>query len=817
MWLWVSGAIVLLIVAGVVVQAAVRTSDAEESEETADGLAAPISIAGLDASHITFRGETLPVSPDQHAVDLRANAGAPSLVTVATADGTYYEAIVLTLEGVENNEVSVNADTTAFARLVTTPPLLTADPLALVGIRMMVSELESYSAMVAAVEDQDGNAIDVAHAAVIDDLVEEVDSSGLAGPTLEGARRGFGFGTSGTEGSDLECPSEEPTGEYGLCIRATQDGDVTLVNRSRHWRAVVESAADGSEPAIVALVPPKYHALTGGAVDFLAVAARSLTTKAVDSVTDFLATVSDTVCDTSVGSGLYKAISFFGLPNACEMDQQENARVMSDVILAFTGGRVDEVVLDPEGEAFTRVSQDSTATAATMVAWGHGPDVGDIVPSAAVGHAEALVVTLDVVNSVVEPIVSLVLGVSGRSAEGQLALTINPSHLLSLGSALSDPAIATLVLQLREAESADDKLFLAQTSYDLGYELLNNRALWESLQSIALSGAMEMTEAQIKTVVSQVGRKAGLEVLSKTFVVIDVVDRVAQGAGTVIHSYGFGVELARLPGRVAMPPLHAYLSGTPDPDWRASLEPVLPVTDLASWTAYLDVASFENPPDLTWASDYPVYDIPIPFMPDGDYQGSGSPAEYVDDDMMTDGVVYGVAPPFFPGMESINLADSGVQNVGPPGATVRVQLIPNGVVPYESSTGDLGAWVIAAVESDMHSKNLRWAVCRFHLNAESPAVADAVFCSQADDGYQEGASLAYSWVVADDGTLREVSGGPHTDFVWGTRYIATGNPYVWDEEHVGVARAESDGYSSGDESTLDPAVIDSPTATWQSP
>ncbi len=171
---------------------------------------------------------------------------------------------------------------------------------------------------------------------------------------------------------------------------------------------------------------------------------------------------------------------------------------------------------------------------------------------------------------------------------------------------------------------------------------------------------------------------------------------------------------------------------TAEPGVSASSDATPSPAALSASTAVL-----ANPDGLEWTGEYTddkagtITGAYPPFVPDGDYPGT------VHEVASDDGVpttVEGAAPPWFPDMKAFSFADGEAEAIGD-GVAMDAYLVDGGFLPAEAPDGTPTTWIVAAFNTDQHSDEPRWAICRFHLTgADATAVVDGVYCDQAETG-----------------------------------------------------------------------------------
>jgi len=244
----------------------------------------------------------------------------------------------------------------------------------------------------------------------------------------------------------------------------------------------------------------------------------------------------------------------------------------------------------------------------------------------------------------------------------------------------------------------------------------------------------------------------------------------------------------------------ALVAPTPSPSVTPSSSPsVTPSVTPSPAALTAETAVITNPATLAWKGDYTATyrnrktstsgEFP-PFWPDNDYPGKvtspGASGLNVK--------VSGAAPPWFPDMKSFSFVNGEAKDIGN-GVAMDAYLVNGGFMLSTAADGTPTAWVIAAFNTDQHSKEPRWAICRFHLEgADATAAVDGVYCNQAESRPvgDTWAFNSFDWTLSGD-TLVEISVPAWLDDpeVAGARgYTAGGGP-------AGVAWAHTDPVEAG--------------------
>jgi len=179
-------------------------------------------------------------------------------------------------------------------------------------------------------------------------------------------------------------------------------------------------------------------------------------------------------------------------------------------------------------------------------------------------------------------------------------------------------------------------------------------------------------------------------------------------------------------------------SGSPSPSASPSspsAEPS-PSAPLELSLANITVA---NPGNLEWSGSYRFEsdndavtlleegDNPA-YVPDDDYPGSGG-VDLQDHWILT---YEGTAAPWFDDLGEVTFSSASATGIGQDGVAMDAYLIGDGLYTYTAADGTEQAWLLTAVNTDQHSAEQRWSICRFHVAAD--VTVDGVLCSQAESG-----------------------------------------------------------------------------------
>lgn len=824
-----------------------------------DGPADTGLIAAGDATQLSFRGTAVPLDGEG---SVQVNEGVPALVTGVTADGVGREAIMIRWPGTEAVPVELSPENTAFAFLVAAPPLLTADPGALLVARALATRSSNFPELVDAVTVGDDARAVAARDAVAYDvltsasaLAQQMGADALTSlePDVLAGGGGGGMGMSvpmaATSGDGLECPTGEPTAQSGLCITAggayveasTAPVRLDIVNRSRGWQGVFEVDSDGHISRIAALVPPRRMSAMDGGTEVATNYLKYVGTQMVDSIGDWTSDAVAGMCGTTAGDFFYDVatalphfgsglLGWFGVKSEvpdCQQFADSGATVIKEAATTVVDvgiGRVDEAVWDPEGETTSYVYPDAPLASTVAITGTWGPSSSDYLDESDEGQARALLALMNGWTTFVEPAWSLAMGVSTSDlAESETQDNGGDDRDGALRSLLdavvASPAFSD-ILRIQEALRNDDIKGAQVAALEAWTTISLDKQLFQQVGEALVGKAFSKLATELKGAISDMVSKRVGRSNPVVLAVTTAADLIYGVPAIAEQQHRFLEESRLVPSSVDMPPLWWYVART---DHKAIL--ALNHSILASLTVDQIVLTNPDPSTLSWTGDF--YQADYSFLPESEelplrttgrrpafwpnYGYPGSEDYYWEDGAFITNVQES-AQPWLPSGPGVRLSEGRGSGDPSQGKTMQFHAVPGAFATYTTADGEEGAWLVASWLTDAHSQEPRWAMCRFHIEVRdlTPQV-DGIYCDDAENGGRAGLHpyFQYVWAITEDGALIESREGTieYPDLTLIEFRVFSKGP---GKGVLGIER-----YASGDEAA--DSLADSlgvPLATW---
>lgn len=429
---------------------------------------------------------------------------------------------------------------------------------------------------------------------------------------------------------------------------------------------------------------------------------------------------------------------------------------------------------DPEGHATAAAAVDAHATPTYMVTSGIGAEAVSSTTPHQAGDVRMLVTLLNAWTNYVEPAWSLSLGLkvdrgSSSDAEPRRMSSADLHKLLGKlaeGGALQHAADVAAALERGDLDAVTLFALEAWT------EIATDRELVIAVFGLLIGETFEQVAKQVTKALKDAVQRLGTRANAVAFVVTVAADLIFGIPAIVIQQDAFANELRHMPSIASMPPLWWYVARDHHEviiATNASILEQLTVDEVTiapllgrSWTGhYKRVYDWDTGEVLELEGFYP------PFSPNTGYPGEDLTffdgvfsEEYVD-----------VAQPWITDVKPFALEPGAFVEAGVDGHTATFWTVTDAPLLAEVDGTVRGAWLIAAVLTDAHSPEPRWAICRYHVGVEGfTARVDAEYCDQAEHG-----------AVGDTWAFR--------DFLW---TVVDGDLYEW-----GTDAAETQGSVPG--------------------